>query len=220
MSVKHANAAGWSEAVGGGTVVDAQRPFRVADQSKDALTTDPVELAAAFCADDRLAAEVLTNHLLPMVTRLVRRLSAWSPDADDLVQDVLVAALAKRKKFRREARLETWITRIAINQCRAAHRKRWLRTRLFSGWAEQRPGAMASTVSLTPMDELLADERAERVRAAVAQLPALSREALVLRYFEGMSVAEAAETVGVRRGTLEVRLSRARQELRKVLGEK
>jgi len=193
----------------------ARGPVCVAAEPFDARRPDSAALAAAFRSSDAAAAKILAEQLLPMVTRLVRRLMAWSDDADDLVQDVLVTALAKRKSFHGQASLETWITRIAINQCRAHQRKRWLRERLLRAWAQQ--GEPRSTQQSQPVDFALAGERAAAVRAAVARLPARSREAIVLCYLEGMSVAEAAKALVVRPGTLEVRLSRARQQLREAL---
>jgi RNA polymerase sigma-70 factor (ECF subfamily) len=170
------------------------------------------ELAAAFRADEAGAANVLAERLAPLVARLVRRLTAWSGDCDDLVQDVLVTALVKRHTFDGGSKLETWITRIAINRCRSHYRKQWLRRKLFRTWAERQE----SVPKLSVRGEAVAEEseRAEAVRAAVAELPQQAREAVVLCYLEGLSVAEATAALGVRRGTLEVRLSRARKMLR------
>lgn len=200
------------------TAVRARRPVCVAPETRDETFPDSAVIAAAFLADDAAAAQVLETHLLPLVTRLVHRLSAWSGDCEDLVQDVLVTALVKRKTFNAHAKLETWITRIAINRCRTHRRKQWLRSKLFRAWAEQGGPARPSTA--TPAELASSDERAAAVRAAVAQLPATSREAIVLCYLEGLTVAEAAAALTVRRGTLEVRLTRARKQLHDVLGKK
>jgi RNA polymerase sigma factor (sigma-70 family) len=111
--------------------------------------------------------------------------------------------------------LETWITRITINRCRTQQRKQWLRSKLFRAWAVR--DAPSRSAAKTPQECAVADERAAAVRAAIAQLPAPSREAIVLCYLEGLTVAEAVEALAVRRGTLEVRLSRARAQLRDAL---
>jgi RNA polymerase sigma factor (sigma-70 family) len=189
---------------------DARGSFRVAAESTDELTA--AELAAAFRADEAVAATVLAERLAPLVARLVRRLSAWSGDCDDLVQDILVTALIKRQTFDGRSKLETWITRITINRCRAHYRKQWLRRKLFRTWAERQEPKQKSNVSGEEAAE--ESERAQLVRGAVAELPQQAREAVVLCYLEGLSVAEAAEALGIRRGTLEVRLTRARKLLR------
>jgi RNA polymerase sigma-70 factor (ECF subfamily) len=191
------------------------RPRRVPLEVDEAAELDWPALAAAFRAGDAAAAGAAAMHLLPFVARLVRRLTAWRSDGDDLTQDVLVAALAARRQFRGEAKLETWITRIAINTCRAHARKAWLRKKLFRAWAERRPAATAP-----PADDAADDnEQAAAVRRAVAELPTKLREAIVLCYLEEMTAAEAAEALGVRPGTVEVRLSRGRERLRKMLSQ-
>jgi RNA polymerase sigma-70 factor (ECF subfamily) len=130
------------------------------------------------------------------------------------VQDVLVTALASRNKFRGQSRLETWITRIAINRCRSHQRKTWVRTRLLRAWRERREPVRPSDAA---DQRAIAHERSARVRAAVAQLPLALREVIVLCYLEELSVVETAKALSLRRGTVEVRLTRARQQLRTLL---
>ncbi len=191
-------------------------PVELQPAADELAEVDWAAVTAAFRAGDAAAADVVAERLLPYVSNLVRRLTAWRSDVDDLTQDVLVTALAKRRSFRGEAKLETWITRIAVNACRAHARKQWLRKRLFAAWAERSTPNRSShhdAADATAND----NEQAQRVRDAVDQLPAKSREAIVLCYLQQMTPAEAAKSLGVRPGTLEVRLSRARDQLRKLL---
>ena len=100
-----------------------------------------------------------------------------------------MSALNARAKFRGESRLETWLVRIAVNRCRAHHRRQWLRSNLFAAWRDQRTidadcGADAAAI---------AAERAAAVRDAVGQLPTKYREVVVLYYLEEMTAQEAAE---------------------------
>jgi RNA polymerase sigma factor (sigma-70 family) len=170
-------------------------------------------LTAAFREGDRGAAEVVAVHVAPYVARLVRRLTAWQNDADDLVQDVLVEALAARTRFRGDSKLETWITRIAINRVRAHGRKQWLRRRLFAAWAGRQPPTAAPPADAAAEN----NEQSEAVRDAVAKLPTKSREAIVLHYLQGLTPCETAAALGVSIGAIEVRLSRAREKLRELL---
>jgi RNA polymerase sigma-70 factor (ECF subfamily) len=167
----------------------------------------------AFRAGDAAAAEVVAKHVLPYVARLVRQLNAWRSDHDDLVQDILVTALARRHAFRGDARLETWLTRIAINACRAHRRRQWLRRRLFAGWITGR----AQLELPVAADLATSDEQAQRVRHAVAQLPDKYREAIVLCYLQGLTPNEAAQAVGISPTALAKRLSRGRNHLREIL---
>jgi RNA polymerase sigma factor (sigma-70 family) len=192
---------------------------RPGDQRLTAAELEPAEeldwpaVTDAFRAGDAAAAEVVAAYVLPYVARLVRQLNAWSSDHDDLVQDILVTALARRHTFRGDARLETWLTRIAINACRAHGRRQWLRRRLFAGWIAGRTPPEAPSA-----DDLASkDEQAHRVRHAIAQLPTRYREAVVLCYLQGHAPADAAESLGITRNALDQRLKRARTQLQATL---
>lgn len=144
------------------------------------------------------------------ITRLCYRLLGWRADVEDVVQDVFFAALRALPKFRGESTPATWLTRIAINACRAHRRKNWLRLRFFAP-GEEPPDLPAGADARA---SLMSAERFEQVRAAVRRLPAKYREAVVLRYLEEMTVEQVAETLGLKRGAVEVRLNRARKWLR------
>ena len=102
------------------------------------------------------------------VVKLARRLLGWSADAgdvDDVVQDVFLAVLKHLDRFRGQSSVSTWITRIAINACRAHRRKRVLRMTFLKRWmthAQQPPDLEPSSGER--------DETNQRVRQAVALL--------------------------------------------------
>src|SRR5262245_23157924 len=77
-----------------------EEPRRVPLELNEAPVLDWPAAQAAFRSGDRAAAEVVATRLAPFVAQLVRRLTAWRGEVDDLVQDVLVAALAARRQFR------------------------------------------------------------------------------------------------------------------------
>lgn len=79
---------------------------------------------------------------------------------------------------------------------------------------EEEPQA---TGSQEPLPQLLDQELVEKVRNAVAALPALQREALVLFEYEGLALSEIAQVVGVDVGAVKARIFRARQRLRSAL---
>ena len=63
------------------------------------------------------------------------------------------------------------------------------------------------------------DETLDRVREAIARLPQADREVVVLRHLEGLHPADIAAVLGTSPGAVEVRLSRARQRLKGLLGD-
>lgn len=168
---------------------------------------------ARFARGDGSAfAEIVSAHQ-GRISRLVYRLLGWRDEADDVVQEVFLAALKNLRRFRGRSSLSTWLTRIAINKCRTHRRRRFLRERLFRAAGDE-----AGLVRVGPADRAhMAGETFERVRRAVARLPGRYREVVVLRYLEEMPVEQITRTLGLSRNAVEVRLHRARQRLRAAL---
>jgi RNA polymerase sigma-70 factor (ECF subfamily) len=151
------------------------------------------------------AAERLVRDHGNRIRRLVERLTAWSPDAADLTQDVFALALLGLPKFRGECAMESWLTRIAIHRCR-----RWQRRqRLARLWRKAAFASRRNDESIAP-NLVQRDETSAAVRRAVAALPAIYREVVVLRYLEEKSAGDTATALGLRVNTVDVRLHRAR----------
>ncbi len=152
----------------------------------------------------------------PRVRRLAFRLLGWRSDiveVDDVVQDVFLAALKQLKTFRGDSDVATWLARVTINRCRTYQRRQLLRLHWFRRQKQFEPAASASD------ERSLREETNERVRAAIAQLRAKDRETIVLFYLEELAIAEMASLLGATNNTIEVRLHRARQRLKELLGE-
>lgn len=174
------------------------------------------ELAAlALGGEERAYREFLRRYREP-VYRLVRNTIRDSEEALDVTQESFVAAFAALKRYDRERPFKLWISRIALNKCRDWARRRAVRSFFTRALPIEDTFDLASDVA-SPESE--AGERAElrRVSAAIGDLPAKLREALVLRAIEGMSQAEAAEALGVTEKTVETRLYRARARLNELL---
>jgi RNA polymerase sigma-70 factor (ECF subfamily) len=176
---------------------------------------DDRRLLARCAQGDSSAFDELVAGHQERVANLVRRLLGWRDDIEDVVQDVFVAALQNLAKFRGEARLSTWLYRIAVNQCRRHRRRRFLRLRL---WQPVTPAGIAA--SARPVDaEAGRCESLAEVRAAVAKLPPRDREVIVLRHLEELSIEALADVLRLRPNAVEVRLNRARARLKALLGQ-
>jgi RNA polymerase sigma-70 factor, ECF subfamily len=162
---------------------------------------------------DRAALEQIVADHCDTVARLVFRLAGWSDDADDLVQEVFLAALNGAARFDGRSEVATWLYRIAVNVCRAHRRKQTVRGWLWKKWMREPPPSVAPA-----SDEPESREMAEQVTRSVRQLPGKYREVIVLRYLEGMEIDDVAKTLGLSRSAVEVRLHRAREQLRTTLG--
>jgi len=174
------------------------------------------ELAAlALGGQERAYREFLRRYRDP-VYRLVRGTIRDSEEAFDVTQESFVAAFAALKRYDRERSFKLWISRIAINKCRDWGRRRAVRS-FFSRARPIEDAFDLASDGASPETE--AGDRAElrRTSAAISDLPAKLREALILRGIEGMTQAEAAEALGVTEKTVETRLYRARARLNELL---
>jgi len=184
-------------------VTDNPRPFP--DQSlRDQA------LAQRFATGDPVAFDQVVAEFAPRIGRLAHRLLNWGGDVDDVVQEVFVAALKRQRDFRGDSSLWTWLSAIAVNQCRSRLRRRksWRR---WVGFQRERHDQSPSPV--------VRDETSERVRAAVAELKQDDREVIVLFYLEDQSIRQIAEMLGKTGNAVEVRLHRARRRLASLLKE-
>ena len=143
--------------------------------------------------------------------QLAYRLLGWDGSADDIVQEVFLAALQNIATFEARGSMESWLNAITINKCRSYQRKQSWRRRLLQGF---RPPATAPP---PPDASALQAETSEHVRRAVRSLPHRLREVVVLRYLEELDTRQVARTVGITQNTVEVRLHRARQRLNHLL---
>lgn len=152
------------------------------------------------------------EHAIMRNARKLRRFSvslAGPNDADDLFQSTCETAFRKRRGLRRPEKADSWLMTIMYRRFLSDRRAK-ARRRETASEALPEPGAGSSTaLKLT----------AVRVVDALDTLPADQRAALVLVGVEGWSSQEAADLLNINPGSVRARVSRAREQLRTVLGE-
>jgi RNA polymerase sigma-70 factor (sigma-E family) len=124
--------------------------------------------------------------------------------AEDVVQDVFVKVCAGWQRLSENGVAVSYFRTAVINACRSVHRRRGIARRFGRGaeaalWTEPEPSAESAV--------LLAEDR-RRVLRALSRLPNRQREALVLRFYQRLTEAEIAESMGISRGTVKSTLSR------------
>ncbi|MET1006452.1 MAG: RNA polymerase sigma factor SigM [Propionibacteriaceae bacterium] len=131
-------------------------------------------------------------------------------DAADALQDAYISAFRRAASFRGEALVTTWLHRVVVNAC--LDRIRANKSRAAEPLPEDadRHGDLASGAVADPLE--LQEDRSE-VAAALGQLNADQRAALVLVDMEGYSVDEAARMLGCAPGTIKSRCARGRARL-------
>jgi len=158
--------------------------------------------------------ERMVRMYYPRIRRAALLLSNGNPwDADDLAQETVLQAASGWSRFKGDSQAGTWLYAILVRQHRRRRRtegrvwRRWLK------WFEKAP----ANSPLAPDHRLLGDERRENVWAAVASLSDAQREAIVLRYAEGLSYEEIAQATSCPIGTVKSRLHQALASLQKML---
>jgi RNA polymerase sigma-70 factor (ECF subfamily) len=140
-------------------------------------------------------------------------------EARDAAQETFVAAFRGLANFRGEAKVSSWLHRIAVNQCVTRQRRTRVRAEV-SFEAEQEDGrAQFAAEHGSPAGATEAGQRAEAVRRAVAALPPELREVVVLKEFEELTFQEIADALGVPLSTVKSRLYTALRQLRLRLGK-
>ena len=133
-----------------------------------------------------------------------------SAEAEDVVQDAFIRIWRAAPKWRRQnAKVSTWMYKIAVNLC--LDRLRKPKTTAMENAPEIRDE------SSTPTEGLEARERADVVRGALQELPERQRAALSLCYFQDLSNIEAAQILDISVEALESLLARGRRTLKKAL---
>ncbi len=136
-------------------------------------------------------------------------------DAQDCAQETMLRAFRAFNSFRRDASFSTWVTRIAMNVCTDALRKR--RPVISLDQAREEKGLDIPDEAPTAYAKLEEKERLRLLREALQQLPEDARQMIVLRDIRGMSYDDIAEAMKLPLGTVKSRVSRAREKLSALL---
>jgi RNA polymerase sigma-70 factor, ECF subfamily len=182
---------------------------------------EPVLLREAI-AGDQGALEILFAQHSRALFQTALRLLGNAEDAEDALQEAMLAAYRNLPRFEGRSQFSTWMTRIVINA--ALMRRRSKRAHpalsLDDSSEEKTPIAERFADGRPSPEQLYAGtELSERVKENLQTLSPLLRNAFELRELEGLSADEAARALGVSRNTLKARLWRARQQLADRLGD-
>ena len=152
---------------------------------------------------DPKAFRALVDRQSQYLYGVAHALTGNAADAEDLVQETFLGAI--KGNFRGESSVRTWLVRILVNRAAMLRRTRKRRpeTELKESAAAGRGDSATKIDAKADLSEML------------AQLSPDHRQVIVLRELEGLSYEEMAAALGVPRGTVESRLYRAREELRR-----
>ncbi len=185
-----------------------------AQDSHDADAETDHALILRIAAGDSRALEALyQRHGLALLRYLTGQV-ADRTQAEEALQDVMLAVWRGAAGFRSESSVRTWLISIA------RHRAINVRTRHVSPDHDSFADAESTALDAPPLiDNLVQQSEFGELRAAIRQLPAAQRETLELVFYHALSGPEAAHVMGVAHGTVKSRLHRALATLRNLLKE-
>jgi RNA polymerase sigma-70 factor, ECF subfamily len=176
----------------------------------DSTETSPAEMLS------------VVPHRLPSLHRYAYRVLRNEADAEDAVQDALLAAHKHLNEFRGDAQLSTWLTTIVINCARMRLRKqsRHIHVALDSRIGEEQEYSLSDILvdhRPNPEEECDRSMLRRRLMKSAAQLSPTLRKTFHLRFVHQLSVSETARLLGVPTGTVKAQIARARAKLMKSL---
>jgi RNA polymerase sigma factor (sigma-70 family) len=172
---------------------------------------DLMALLQAARHDDAGARDALLAGLLPVIRGHARLLCHAGEDAEDAAQEAMLLVHRHLDSLTSDEALIPWVWTLTRSACQRLRRRRRVSTE---------GGDRLDDVEddgLSPEDLAQLQDRARRVRAAIASLPPGDRSVLVLRDLQGLDGTEAARRLGLSLEALKSRLHRARQHLRQAL---
>jgi len=196
-------------AAAGGTIPNVEETDSHSTMAKIA-TSDDAAMVAGCRAGDAASLEQFFQTHVRYVERVIARLTGPSPDLEDLVQTTFIQAFQSFGRYRGEASLKTWVTRIAVHT--ALHQLRAGLRRTVS--LELVPDAALPAAAVALADKEAADKQlARRLHALLDNVAPKKRVAFILYTIEEYSIEEVAALTGASKAATKSRIWFARREL-------
>ena len=175
-----------------------------------------------FGEDGKTLNELLSKYSPAMYRAALRKLGN-AEDAEDALQDALLSASRNLGQFKGECHISIWLIAIAINSARMQLRRRF-RQRAISLDQTTEDGevfyvAEPADVRPNPEEMYRKSEMRSIITQLATQLSPPLRNAFRLRVFEGLSIREAAQSLGIAEGTLKAQFFRARARMNVLMRE-
>ena len=132
---------------------------------------------------------------------------------DEVMQEVAMAAVRQAAPINDVEKVTPWLYRLAVTHSLLYRRKQGRRRKLIDRYVQRGMPSEYDRES-DPLEWLLAKERKEQIRKAIAAMPRRDAEILLLKYTEDWSYRKLAEHLGITESAVEARLHRARQRFR------
>jgi RNA polymerase sigma-70 factor (ECF subfamily) len=169
------------------------------------------ELVERCRRGEEAAFQELVDQYKDLVFAVIARTVQDRARAEDLAQDVFLRVHRGLPYFRGEARLSTWLYRIAANVCTEARSRNAPQISLDDERTSERVRPVAADRHASDL------ELSDRLEKAIARLPANQRLMIAAHYLKGVRYEDLAEALQLPLGTVKTQLYRAKQQLRRLL---
>ncbi len=167
-------------------------------------------LLVLYANGDPAAARILTLRLTPRIVGFAARVLSDRAEAEDVAQEAMLRLWRIAPAWRQDqARISTWLYRVASNLCTDRLRRR--RSVPLDTITEPEDGRVE------PVAGMIEQERAAALQAALAVLPERQRQAVVLRHLEGLTNPQIAEVLGIGVEAVESLTARGKRALAAIL---
>lgn len=171
-------------------------------------------LISDILTGDVEAYAILVKRYQKPIFNLMMRTTSCEEDAFDLTQEAFVRAYEKLERFKPSGRFFPWLYTIGMNLARDFSRKKKTRKiKKAELYEMQKSLSVESDLSKSLLERI----DAQRVKEALQDLPLEYREAVILRFHEGMSIREVASSIGISVSGAKMRIHRGLLKLRRLL---
>jgi len=176
----------------------------------ETLATDEIIVERALTGDAEAFGE-LVRRWERRIFALAYGMLGREEDARDATQETFLAAFRNLRGFRGEAKVSSWLHRIAVNQC--ITRQRRTKVRSESALEEEHTTDFATPVSYSPAHVAEGRQETAAVRRAINSLPLELRQVVVMKEFEELTFREIADALDLPLSTVKSRLYTALKQL-------
>ena len=206
--------------VGDADLRSGQTVAAEAQSQRAADATDVAGLVGRAQARDAAAFAELIGRFERMALSIAYSVLGDATAAGDATQEAFIRAWERLGDLKEPARFGSWLSGVVRNGAIDARRRKRLQPRSMDADPGQVQAAVQGRWMSDPVDQLSRREEKEMMAAALAELDETTRTAVVLRYYENLSSKEIGQMLELAPTAVDMRLSRARQQLRKILGER
>jgi len=179
----------------------------------ETLSTDEIIVERALTGDAEAFGEIV-RRWERRIFALTYGMLGGEEDARDATQETFLAAFRNLRGFRGDAKVSSWLHRIAVNQCISRQRRSKIRSEsALDDEHENNASSFATPVNYSPAHVVEGRQETEAVRRAVNSLPIELRQVVVMKEFEELTFREIADALDLPLSTVKSRLYTALKQL-------